>query len=179
MLTIRTVFIPKKNKSQLPLDFRPLGIASVIVRQLHKVLANRLVQAGLIKETQRCFEDGCAENITILVTVIDDARKNIKQLHLLSTNVARAFPSPSHHAIPYALTKLGLPGEFVQYIERTNSTSQTVIELKGKTSHPIFVRKGVLQGDPLSMWIFSAVEDLVVSEIPVYIGYEIDDSRIN
>lgn len=38
VLASRPVFVPKKANATLPGDFRPISIASVAVRQLHKIL---------------------------------------------------------------------------------------------------------------------------------------------
>ena len=40
-----------------PSDFRPIRIGSVAVRHLHKIIASRLIDAGVIDERQRSLED--------------------------------------------------------------------------------------------------------------------------
>ena len=41
LLLSRTVFVPKKDGSSTPVEFRPISVSSVVVRQLHKVHAAR------------------------------------------------------------------------------------------------------------------------------------------
>uniref|UniRef100_A0ABD2W017 Reverse transcriptase domain-containing protein n=1 Tax=Trichogramma kaykai TaxID=54128 RepID=A0ABD2W017_9HYME len=46
-LLSRTIFIPKKDGSSLPSDFRPISVSSVVVRHLHKIFASRVMRANL------------------------------------------------------------------------------------------------------------------------------------
>ena len=73
ILASRTIFIPKKNNAEDPSDFRPITIGSVVVRHLHKIIASRLIDAGVIDERQRSLEDGCVENTSIIETIIKDS----------------------------------------------------------------------------------------------------------
>ena len=52
MLISRTVLVLKKPGAQMPGDFRPISIALVVVRHLHKILAQRLRVSGLVDEGQ-------------------------------------------------------------------------------------------------------------------------------
>lgn len=46
ILASRTAFVPKKANATAPSNFRPISITSVVVRQLHKILAKRMMVAG-------------------------------------------------------------------------------------------------------------------------------------
>ena len=48
LLLSRTVFVPKKDGSLIPAEFKPISVASFIVIQLHKVYAVRFMRAHLI-----------------------------------------------------------------------------------------------------------------------------------
>lgn len=179
MLESRTIFLPKKRQSVNPADFRPISIASVVVRQLHKILTMRLRRANLVDERQRCMEDGCAENITVLASLLDDARHSLRELHVVSLDCAKAFDSISHHAIDATLREYGLPAGFVQYIARTYSNSSTRLEVGRRRSEPIKVNRGVRQGDPLSTLIFCLCFDRVTRALLPHIGYDFHSTRIN
>lgn len=179
LLISRTIFIPKKDGSSAPSDFRPISVASVVVRQLHKIFAARLAKANLIDERQRGMHDGCAENVLVLSTALRDAKDSLKQLHVASLDVAKAFDSVSHYAITSALRGLGLPELFVRYISTTYRESRTVLQVHGQRSQPIKVTRGVRQGDPLSSLLFSVVMDRVLKSLPTEVGYTIRDQRIN
>ncbi|KAK2577933.1 hypothetical protein KPH14_000857 [Odynerus spinipes] len=107
-LASRTVFIPKKIDSPTPADFRPISISSVVVRHLHKILAERIRDARVVDFRQRCFDDGCAENISVLAAVMSEARTQRRELHVASLDIAKAFDSVSHGAVDAALIRLGV-----------------------------------------------------------------------
>ncbi|KAL7300075.1 hypothetical protein TKK_0007085 [Trichogramma kaykai] len=178
-LLSRTIFIPKKDGSSLPSEFHPISVSSVVVRHLHKVFASRLMRANLVDERQRGMHDGCAENITVLSTILSDAKSSLKELHVVSLDVAKAFDSVSHHAITSTLKRLGLPSAFVRYIEDTYRNSSTVLTIKRSKSEPIRVTRGVRQGDPLSSLLFSLVVDRVLTSLPSSVGYHLGEHKID
>lgn len=179
LLRSRTIFVPKKDGSSSPGDFRPISVASVVVRQLHKILADRLQKANLINNNQRCMEDGCAENITVLASVLSDARERVKELHLASLDVAKAFDSVSHNSIEKVLKGLGLPERFVSYITTSYRNSTTVLQVGRQRSDPIRVTCGVRQGDPLSTILFCMVIDRLMDSLPSSVGYTIMGRKVN
>ncbi|KAG7197097.1 hypothetical protein KM043_012393 [Ampulex compressa] len=179
LLISRTIFIPQKDGSSSPSEFRPISVASVVVRQLHKILAVRLGKADLIDERQRGMRDGCAENVLVLSTALRDAKDSLKQLHIASLDVAKAFDSVSHYAITSALRALGLPEFFVRYIATAYRGSRTILQVRGQRSHLIEVARSVRQGDPLSSLLFSIVIDRVVKSMPHEVGYTIKEHRVN
>ncbi|KAG7196445.1 hypothetical protein KM043_018855 [Ampulex compressa] len=179
MLVSRTVFVPKKPDAQQPSDFRPISIASVTIRHLHKILARRLSEASLVKVWQRCLDDGCAENVSVVASLLEDSRRRLKELHILSLDVTAAFDAVSHHAISDALARTGLPEGFTNYVAQLYANSSTMFEVKGARSGLYRVRRGVRQGDPLSSLLFCLVIDVVLGTVPDDVGYEINGSRIN
>lgn len=179
LLVSRTVFVPKKDGSNLPSDFRPLSIAAVAVRQLHRIIALRLVRTDIIDKRQRGLVDGCAENITVLSALIADAKARLRELHILVTDIAKAFDSVSHHAIEAALLLYGLPRVIVDYIMRVYRESKTIIECGDEESPLISVMSGVRQGDPMSSWIFALIMSLIIGKVPNYIGYELEGEIVS
>lgn len=179
LLVSRTVFVPKKDGSSLPSDFRPISIATVVVRHLHKILVRRLIRTNIIDKRQRGLVDGCAENITVLSALIADARARLREIHILVTDIAKAFDSVSHHAIRAVLEENGIPARIVNYISTVYDNSATKIEVGKDVSPLIQVLSGVRQGDPLSSWIFALVMDKVIRAVPTNIGYRLEGEYVN
>ena len=178
LLLSRMVFVPKKDGSSIPAKIRPFSDASVVVRQLHKVYAVRLMRANFVDERQRGLRDGCADNMIVLSTVLKDAKENL-YAHVASLNVAKAFDNVSHHALLDILQMLGLPRSFVEYVGTVYRSSATVLEVSREWSQPIMVTKGVRQGAPLHTLLFSMVIGRFLKRLLSEVAYIIRENKIN
>ena len=73
------------------LQWNSVRLASVVVYQRRQVYSSRLMRAYLVDLRQQGLRDGCAENVTVLSTVLKDAKVNFKQAHVASFDVDKAF----------------------------------------------------------------------------------------
>lgn len=180
-LTSRTVLIPKTLNRLEPSSYRPISVVSVLVRHFHKILAARLARCGLIDVRQRAFveADGCAENVAILSALLYDARKELKQLQVVSLDVRKAFDTVSHESLFRTLSLCGVPEQMVVYLRTIYSVAKTRIEVNGQLSDEILPSRGVRQGDPLSPILFNLVINEVLKVIPTQVGYDLYGSRVN
>ncbi|KAL0103821.1 hypothetical protein PUN28_017858 [Cardiocondyla obscurior] len=180
--TTRTVFLEKSGMSvrPSPSEYRPLSIGSVIIRQLHKILAKRLAALEIIDERQRGFRpvDGVCENVTVLSAVLGDARGRCRTLHLATVDLSKAFDTVSHKAIHATLEELELPWEFREYVRAVYSNARTVLS-GASSSSAIKIGRGVRQGDPLSPLLFNLVVDRALGVLSEDVGYTMGGKRIN
>lgn len=180
LCTARTVFLPKGSGELTPDKFRPLSIMSVVVRQLNKILSKRMLLNHKFDDRQKAFSncDGTMENLTILSTIMADAKKRMKQVHIASLDIRKAFDSVPHAVVIDTIHKLGCHPSFVNYIKRLYEMARTFLQYQG-SEDMIDVRCGVLQGDPLSPLLFNAVMDRVLRAIDPDIGYNINGTSFN
>jgi len=180
-LSSRTVLIPKSPDLLLPSNYRPISVASVVMRHFHKVLATRLSSLKILDERQRGFisADGCAENISILAALLSDARCNKKQVHVLALDVRKAFDTVSHCGIYRSLEECGMPPGMVDYLRYVYSTATLRIEVDRAFSEEIRPGRGVRQGDPLSPFLFNVIMNNILAEIPEQVGYSMDSNNLN
>lgn len=176
----RTVLIPKGTGCISPGDTRPLSITSVVVRQLHRILARRFRCLHEFSDNQRAFIDcdGTLENLSIVSTILADARTSRKEVHLATLDLRKAFDSVTHKTILDTITAIGCPRPFVGYITALYANSETLLQY-GSVNTSISVKKGVLQGDPISPLLFNAVMDRAIKMLPPEIGYKLNGLNFN
>jgi len=176
----RTVLIPKETGLLTPGAFRPLSITSVVVRQLHKMFASRLKGLHKFDERQRAFTDcdGTMENLTILSAIVTHARQNKKEVHVATLDIRKAFDSVPHDVIHETIRQIGCPKVFGEYMASLYMNATTILQYAARNT-PVNIRRGVLQGDPLSPLLFNAVMDRVIRMIDNDVGYMLNGKTFN
>lgn len=174
----RTVFIPKIDNPEKPDEFRPISVTSVVLRQFHTILARRLQKLYPYHPDQRGFSnaDGTGENLFKLKAILSDARKQRNELHMVSIDLHKAFDSVSHEAVINTLSRIGCPTSFVQYIARVYGNASTNLQYRGSSMYTR-VKKGVLQGDPLSPILFNLVLDRALAALNCDLGYSLGNHK--
>ncbi|KAJ8865483.1 hypothetical protein PR048_033773 [Dryococelus australis] len=175
MFAARTVLIPKVSQPTVAADFRPISIASVVLRHFHKVLGARIQMAIKIKPEQRAFleKDGLAENISLLAEVLHASTSRGKPLYAAVLDVRKAFDTVSHAPLMEVLRARGLPHNILRHIWQLYMVGKTTIQLPGKICPGVPMKQGVRQGDPLSPILFNIVMDEALSDQDAFVGFEL------
>ncbi|KAJ8868049.1 hypothetical protein PR048_031858 [Dryococelus australis] len=175
MFAARTVLIPKVSQPTVAADFRPISIASVVLRHYHKVLGARIQHGIKILPEQRAFiyKDGLAENITLLAEVLHASTSRGKPLYAAVLDVRKAFDTVSHAPLMEVLRARGLPHNILRHIWQLYMVGKTTIQLPGKICQGVPVKQGVQQGDPLSPILFNIVMDEALSDQDAFVGFEL------
>lgn len=156
----RTALIAKTDSISGPGDFRPITVASVMLRHFHKILSGRLGSLVCLDPRQRAFIpcDGCFENVSLFYSLLKDARMRRKELQLAILDVQKAFDTVRFSAVFAGLIKKGCPPSFIEYLSNYYRESSTVLTVGGNECE-ISPTRGVRQGDPLSPLLFNVVLD--------------------
>lgn len=180
LLQARTVFVPKGDNPSSPGSYRPIGITSVIIRQLHRILARRLraYQGFDNRQKANTNADGTAENLLLLKAILEDAQHEKRELHLVSIDIRKAFDSVSHCSVLETFKDIGCPAPFVQYMKHVYDNAATHLQYKGQ-SRKVPILTGVLQGDPLSPIGFNYLMDRPIKALREDIGYTLQGQAIN
>lgn len=144
----------------------------IIIRMFHKLMAKRMGDSMPFSDRQKAFRsgDGLAENVVLLRALIKYHTERNLPLNVVFLDIVKAFDSVSHQSILIAAQRMGIPQPFLTYLKEFYSRSQTCIRVLGKKTQPIYVRRGVKQGDPMSVHLFNAVIDWALSTIDPSLG---------
>lgn len=174
MSAARTVLIPKVANPSLPGEYRPISITSVLQRQLHKILVNRLNKVRRFDDRQVAFRngvDGVSSNLATLRTIIEVRKRTNRNLHIVFLDLKKAFDSVSHEAVFQTMADLKCPTLFVNYLKQLYTTAKTSLELSDGKTAAIRCGLGVFQGDPLSPIVFNHIMDRALKKLDDDLGY--------
>lgn len=180
VLNAETILVFKNGDNTVPGNYRPITIASLMIRMLHRILAHRLEVEVPSNPRQKAFKrvDGCADNIYLLDTILKEAKKKIKPVCLAFFDVSKAFDSVSHHTIRRALLAHGVPPPLIEYVSNLYARSTTSLKVKGRRGASIRCNRGVRQGDLLLSLIFNFVIDEVINSLDAGIGFTTSDNQV-
>ena len=175
-----TTMLPKEVGTQDPANFRPITVSSVFIRLHHCILGSRLERFLPISTRQKGFRrgDGLYFNSLALQKIITTARSECRNLRLAFVDVSKAFDSVSHPTLWKACRWIGIPDHLVEYLRQYYLNSWTRLRLNNNTmSERIYAGRGIKQGDPLSVYLFNTVIELVTTKLDTNIGYNITKSE--
>jgi hypothetical protein len=153
-----TVLLHKKGDRSLPSNYRPISLVNTDVKVLTSVLAARMqpCAAHLVHEDQTGFIKGRSilHNIQRLDDTMDFVRRHAPDAVIAVLNFEKAFDRVNHTYLYTVLTKMGFHPRVVQVIKCLYSGRTSKILANGRLSPTFDIRRGVLQGDPLSPLLF-------------------------
>lgn len=173
----RTALLPKGNEGLENIkNWRPITIASLLVRLYNKILARRMQLVFKINQKQVGFKpiNGVGQNTSLLHNLLRHARTNKNNLFVCLLDVSKAFDSVPHDSIKRALKKNGCPCEFIDLIDDQYTNITTRISYGKENSKEIHLKRGVKQGDPMSSILFNLVIDELFEILGDRFGYEIE-----
>lgn len=155
-----TVMLYKKGPTDQPRNYRPIGLNQTIYKLWTKVIQYVLQEYCESHNVLHAGQEGClpgkstARQAQNLVNAIEDAAVSKQDLLVLYIDFSSAFTSVDHACLLQTMTHLGFPGDAVRVIENLYTGANTRVVHADCTSRPIHIRRGTIQGDSLSPFLF-------------------------
>lgn len=158
------ILVPKVCSPMTASDYRLISLLNSCVKVLTKLLAERLQkiilelihknQYGFIKH--RTIQDCLAWSFEF----IHQCHQSKREIVTLKLDFAKAFDIVEHSAILNMLQTLGFPSKWIGWVQTILSSGTSAILLNGVPGKVFYCRRGVRQGDPLSLLFVLAAEIL-------------------
>ena len=138
----------KKEDQELLKNYRPISLLNVDLKIITRALAKCL---AMISQNQNCLP-GCHlfVNIHILQDIIDYINDINSNAAIIFIDSEKAFDRMSHSFLLKTLKHFGCGDNFIEWIKIIYSHFTAHVKVNGYKSAPIFIRRGIRQGCPLS-----------------------------
>lgn len=161
----RTYLLPKSNDTQLPKNYRPITCLSTMYKNLTAIISSRMHtffdQHNIMpKEQKGCSSGsfGCKDHLMLSKAIMDDCKRNKKNLQMGWIDYKKAFDSVPHSWILKAMSIYRLNPQLIRFCQSVMTTWRTSLILRTEneviTSEYISIKRGIYQGDSLSPLLF-------------------------
>lgn len=157
------IMLHKKGPPDNPENYRGIALLSSLLKTFSIILLNRLSTwsdfSGLLPEAQSGFRRGrgCIDNVFTLSSVVQiHLRLPGRRVYAAFIDFRRAFDSIDHQLLWKKLYSQGISAKIIRCLQNLYDGARLQVRSDGRYSQPFDVNSGVLQGEPLSPFLFSA-----------------------
>ena len=169
--------IYKDGSQNLPKNYRPVALASHLIKVLEKKLAKNIHQFLETHQKMNPKQHGFRSGTSCLSQLLEHHNKILEELEK-SNNVdvnyldfSKVFDKVDHGILPNKLKKIGINDKIGEWIHNVLSNRQQCVAVNETTSSDVLVRSGVPQGSVWGPLLFL----IHISDI----NYEIADSKVS
>ena len=158
LVTGRTILLPKNEETKNAKNYRPIACQNITYKLFTGILNSFLVDHcttnNIITIEQTGGKPGswgCTDQLLINKMILDEVKKNRRNLYMMWFDYKKAFDSVPHDWIIKALKLAKVPDEIVKTVMNLMETWSTQLSLNDITTNLIKYLCGILQGDCLSL----------------------------
>lgn len=156
-----TVMLHKKGNTQDPSNYRPVGLNQTIgklwTKTITLVLTRHADTFHILSEAQ----EGClrgrstARQARNVVNAIEDAATNHQDLIIGYIDFSSAFTAVDHYMLIGTMRRLGFTDDACEVVRSVYHEAVTKVRSRtGNVSNAIYIKRGTIQGDSLSPFLF-------------------------
>ena len=120
---------------------------------------------------------GCIDNLLLDKVILEDAKRNRKNLSCTWIDIQKAYDSVSHNWLIRILEMHRLERTVIKIIEKIVKTWETTIEVTicngREKADPISIKRGILQGDSFCVTLFIMSLNPIASYLQGTEGYSL------
>lgn len=155
------VLISKKKGPTMMSELRPISLCNVLVKIITKVLANRLKKTldSVVSENQSAFMSGrlISDNIMVSYEVmhyLKRKRRGKEGYMALKLDMSKAYDRIEWDYLRAVLSQMGYDSWWIHLMMKCVCSVSYHVTHANREIGPIFPRRGIRQGDPLSPYLF-------------------------
>lgn len=148
--------IHKKGCKKTCSNYRGISVTSSMGRLYGRVLKERIEQYFQDMEEQSGFRSGrsCLDNIFVLQQLVEKRIERNMTTHLMFVDLEKAYDSVPINKMFEVLNGSNLDSTYIRALENIYTNSISAIKMRGQTSKPFKISKGLRQGCCLSPTLF-------------------------
>ncbi|CAA7014948.1 unnamed protein product [Microthlaspi erraticum] len=162
--------IPKKEKPQEMVQFRPISLCNVSYKIIYKLLCQRLkkILPNFISETQSAFVAGrqITDNILIAQELFHSLRTNPggrNKRMAIKTDMSKAYDRVEWEFVEAVMRKMGFAETWIRWTMKCITSVSYHVLINGQPRGNITPKRGLHQGDPLSPFIFIICTEVLIA----------------
>jgi hypothetical protein len=164
-----TVYVPKKERPQLPEDYRPLTLLNTDTKLLARILVKQMRPwlNEILNPSQYC---GVGDNnilgaVAAIRETVAETELTNEPVCLLSLDFKEAFDRMAHTYLYKVLEHYGFSNWLIERIRWMYDNALSTAQINGYISRAVLIKSSIRQGCPLSVSFFALCLDPLLRNI--------------